>query len=238
LVTENHVNSKRIAWFPIAVLLAFTFIFSQKTTAQYADDVWIFFKPKHIETPFRKWKPEVILDARQTFVNGEKFRIAGLRAGIEYRRVHRFGMGFYNMTTPVTTEKLPDIGPNVESARISFTYTSLFYERVWFFHKRWELSSAGHAGVGQITGTYVTERGNVQQTFEPIDVVPVELSGTLLFNPTWWLSIGGGVGTRLVTRASDEVQETYSGGLYVAKLKIRFGKMFIWLFNKDVKNAY
>lgn len=200
--------------------------------------MWIFFKKKHIQEPFRKWKPEVILDARQTFVDGEKFRIAGFRAGIEYRRVHRFGLGSYNLTKPVTTDQLDALGRNVESAKISLTYTTLFYERVFFFSRRWEFSTAAHAGIGEIRGSYTTNQGKVEQTFEPIEVVPVEVSTTLLFNPTWWLSVGGGVGQRVMTRASDDIQDTYNGGLYVAKLKIRFGKMFIWLFNKDVKNAY
>jgi len=180
----------------------------------------------------------VVLDARQTFVEGEKFRIAGIRAGVEFRRVHRFGMGVYNLTQPVTTDQLDDLGNNVESAKISLTYTTMFYERVLFFSRRWEFSTAGHAGIGEIRGSYTTRQGKVVETFEPIEVVPLEVSTTLLFNPIWWLSVGGGVGQRLMARASDDIQDTYNGGLYVARLKIRFGKMFIWLFNKDVKNAY
>jgi hypothetical protein len=219
-------------------LVFFLLVQTVELQAQYSDDVWIFFKPKHIEHPFRKWKPEVVLDGRQTFVDGENFRIGGVRFGLEYRRVHRFGLGNYNLTKPINLDRLPDVGPDVESAKITFTYTSLFYERIWFFSRRWEYSTAVHGGIGNIRGTYTTERGKVEESFEPIEVMPVEISNTLLFNPTWWMSIGGGVGYRLVTRASDDIQETYSGGLYVVRFKIRFGKMFIWLFNPEVKNAY
>ena len=55
--------------------------------AQYQDTVWTVHGPTPLNDSFLKWKPDVVLDARSSTMNGAPSRIGGLRLGVEYRHV-------------------------------------------------------------------------------------------------------------------------------------------------------
>ena len=46
----------------------------------------------------KKWKFMVGLDARRSFFRGTPVKINGIRTGLEYKGVHRFGIGFYGLS--------------------------------------------------------------------------------------------------------------------------------------------
>lgn len=181
---------------------------------------------------------DLVLDARTTFVGGQSSRLGGLRLGAEYRRVHRFGIGIYGLNNQLGRETLSTIDANVDSALFSFNYLSLYYERVLFFHPKWEWSAAVHAGSGDIKVSYSLEGEEDFQELEPISVRPLELSTSGYYHISWWLSVGTGVGYRYMRKAPDEVKSIYNSSIYLIKLKIRFGRIVKSFWNKDVKDEY
>jgi hypothetical protein len=212
--------------------------FPNKKENTYRDTVWIISGYKPLENNFKKWKFDFVLDARSTLVSGTVARLAGLRIGMEYRRVHRFGFGFYNLGDGVVVQSLEEINPDITRATLNIRYSSIFYERVMFFNPKWELSLTAHSGRGRITGDYIIAGGIKPQGFPERRVRAFEFSTTAFYHLTWWFSVGGGVGYRLVPDAPQEVQSIYNAPVGILRVRIKFGKLVKSIWNHDIKYTY
>lgn len=117
------------------------------------------------------------LDTRGSLVHNVPVQIAGIKVGIQLRKRHRLGLGFYLMGVPVFGQTI--FGPvtydvdnvshkNVvvkdkpthvntvesdESVSLSMVYGSVFYEYVILTHKRWEITLPVQLGFGEATYT-------------------------------------------------------------------------------------
>lgn len=203
----------------------------------YEDTVWTVSGWTPLDSKYRKRRLDFVLDGRQTFINGANAKIGGFRIGIEYRRVHRFGLGFYNLDNGVVTNSLAEIDPRISSATLFLKYNSIYYERVLYFHRRWEWSLTAHLGKGTITGHYLIPHVSEAINFER-KVKPVEISSTMYYNLNWWISVGAGVGYRYMRNTPDEVQSIYNSPVLIVKLRFKFGKLIKGAFNKDVRSTY
>lgn len=213
-------------------------IFAPKRENTYKDTVWIISGYKPLERNFRKWKFDFVLDARRTLVSGTVARLAGIRIGMEYRRVHRFGFGLYNLGDGVVVKSLEELNPEITRATLNIRYSSIFYERVMFFNPKWELSLTAHAGRGRITGDYIIAGGIKPQGFPDRRVRVYEFSSTAYYHLNWWISVGGGIGYRLVPDAPQEVQSIYNAPVGILRVRIKFGKLVKSIWNHDIKNTY
>lgn len=207
-------------------------------SAQYRDTVWTIKGQTVLDERFKKWKPDFVIDARTSTVDSRRARILGFRLGAEYKRVHRFGLGVYGVSTDVPSNRFEQIGPNVDSASFTLEYTSLFYERVLLLHRKWEWSAAVHAGIGEVKVDYLLQDDPDIYNLSPITVRPTELSTSGYYNITWWLSAGGGIGWRFMRKSPPEIREAYNGGIYIAKVKIKFAKLVRRIWDKSVCDEY
>ena len=205
---------------------------------QYSDEVWIIGGNKHISDPFKKYKIDFQFDARSSSFQNQAVRIGGLRLGIEHRRVHRFGLGVYGLSNNLVVDQFESIKQDHSEVIFEFNYATLYYERVLFFNPKWEISSSLHVGGGSVKVSYRDEISDEIEPFNTFEVGVAELSASGFYHFTYWLSVGGGFGYRRVNDANEDLAREYSSGLYVAKVKIRFGKLLRSIFNKDVKNEY
>jgi hypothetical protein len=203
----------------------------------YQDTVWILGGDKVLDDHFRKWKLDLVLDARNTLVGQTSARLGGIRVGLEYRRVHRFGIGFYSLGDGVEVESLDDFDSRVTSGNVSLGYSSIFYERVIYFSPKWEVSAAAHSGIGTVSGVVRLEGESSEYTWKKT-VRPVELSSSGYYNFTYWLSAGGGLGYRIIRNTPEEIRDVYNGPVLIAKVKIRFGKLVRSIWNKEVRYEY
>jgi len=210
----------------------------RKKTWEYKDTVWLVSGWKPISYPYKKWKIDLIFDARATLISNTAARLGGFRIGMEHRRVHRFGVGFYGIANEVIVTSLKEVDAEIDTARLNLSYTTIFYERVYYFSKRWELSSAIHAGTGKISGSYHLKGANEYQDLPRQRVYPVEISTSGYYNITWWLSVGGGVGYRFLRDTPNEAGLVYSAPVSIAKIKFKFFKLLKSIPNSDVKDEY
>jgi hypothetical protein len=211
-------------------------LFNKKNPA-YRDTVWILSGPKILDNNFKKRKLDLILDARTTVVGTSSGRLAGLRIGMEYRRVHRFGIGLYNLNRGVEVSSLEEFDTRVQSGTMYLSYTSLFYERVLYFNPKWEFSTALHMGSGKVYADLIVDGMPETVPWEKI-VKPIEFSSSAYYNITYWLSVGGGLGYRFMRRTPAEVSEIYDGPVVIAKVKVKFMKLIRSAWNRDVRYEY
>lgn len=221
----------------VAIVISFLFL-SLSVFAQPNESVWIFGGKKYLGNGFNKWKFDFVLDGRNSFIDGAPVPVGGLRMGLEYLRIHRFGIGFYNLADPIERPTFTDNDLSLGRVSMNFRYSSLYYERVLFFNPKWEVSATGHLGAGVVTVNQFDLKEDAWIFYDNIEVNPVELSTSTYYHLTWWFSLGAGVGYRWMLNTPDAIQPTYESTVYLAKAKVRLGKMLRAAFNKDVKNEY
>lgn len=175
----------------------------------YSDTIWIVTGRKPLDKIFKKWKFDFVLDARQTIISNTTARLLGVRLGLEYRRVHRFGIGIYNFGDGISLTSLNEIDTAIVESVLNLSYTSIFYERVLFFNPKWEWSAAVHQGFGNISGWYRFNGDPTRITFPEKRVRPFELSTIGYYNLTWWCSVGAGVGYRFMRGTPEEVRPIF-----------------------------
>jgi hypothetical protein len=204
----------------------------------YRDSVWIVTGYRGLGPMFKKWKFDFVIDARNTLVSNASAKLLGLRLGMEYRRVHRFGVGFYNLAQDVHLNSLREVNADIAEANLALGYASLFYERVLYFQKKWEWSATLHQGIGHISGDYRLAGDTVWQKFDERVVRPFEVSTTGYYNLTWWCSIGAGVGYRLMRSTPAEVRPVYNAPVVIARVRIKLGKLTKSIWDKNIKYEY
>lgn len=193
---------------------------------------------RYLGDNFKKVKVIAAFDARNTFVGELPSKIGGIKIGVQVNRVHTMGLGIYSMNKALSVKEIPNNFDNIYSGNISFSYLSIFYERVLYFNKKWEWSGAGHFGAGGIKISYVKEKGGEEFHTDDVFTKPMELSTSGYYNFTYWLSAGAGVGYRIMRATPKEYRPYFNGPIYLIKVKVKMIKIVRAIYNKDVKNEY
>ncbi len=182
-------------------------------------------------------KADFGFDARRTFLQDQWVQVAGLRAGVEYRRIHRFGVGFYFLNNRFFSR---DFGFEIDESLVEYElgYTALYYERVLFFDRKWLIAAGLQLGGGNVD-VYFNPGGlndRVKHTEVPFSTA--EFSAFVDYNITYWLSVGAGAGYRVVGRVPDEIRESFSGPIALVNVQVKLFKLARSIFDPEVKNEF
>jgi len=170
----------------------------------------------------KKWKMYFAFDARRSFLLQQQIKINGFRVGVAFKGVHRFGIGIYSLTDKISidgiTVKNPDAheSPNV---RVSFGITTLFYERVFYKTKRWEVSFPAFIGTGSINSEYKNNLGNYKNLKKNnFSVIGVGINTHYyIFS---WLSPRIMLGYRFSFNADDKIASGFSKPVYAIGISL------------------
>lgn len=204
----------------------------------YRDSVWIVTGKRGLGPLFSKYKFDFVLDARRTFISNVPAQLLGVRMGLEYRRVHRFGIGIYALGSDVHVSSFKDLDIPFDEAVVRLNYATLFYERVLYFHRKWEWSTALHVGMVETSGSYRMFNQDKWQPLPDRQVRILEFSTTGYYNLTWWCNLGLGVGYRQVSGLQQELRRVYSSPVAIARVRIRLGKLVQSIWDRDKKYEY
>lgn len=204
----------------------------------YNDTVWTIKGRQALGPSVRKIKLDLALDARQTLIGSKRTRLAGLRLGLEIRRVHRIGLGIYGLGDGVELDALPQIDPKITKAKLTLAYQSLYYERVLHFSRKWEWSATCHVGQGKVTGSFERSVNSGTSNLPEQKLRVLELSTTGYYNFNYWLSAGAGFGYRFMNGLPDEIEDVYEAPVALIRVRIKLGKLIKSIWDKDTQNLY
>jgi hypothetical protein len=210
------------------------------------DTVWIITGKRELGPAYRRYKLDFALDARQTIIGSQRTKIGGIRVGLEYRRVHRIGIGFYGLrdgilngiSGAVELDALPQVDPAINYARLTMSYRSIYYERVMYFSRKLEWSLTTHAGIGKIAGSYSRIGSTSLEDLPEQRLRIIEFSSLGYYNLTYWCSVGVGIGYRYVPSTSREIRKVYEAPIGLLRVRIKPGKLISSIWNKDTKFLY
>jgi len=212
-------------------------LMSQKAP-NYNDTVWTIKGKQALGPSVKTVKLDFALDARQTLISSERTRLAGIRLGLEIRRVHRIGLGIYGLGDGVELEELPEIDSTINKANLKLAYQSIYYERVLHFSRKWEWSATCHFGRGKVTGSFERIGLTGSNVLQEQKLNVLELSTTGYYNINYWLSSGIGLGYRFMYGLPKEIGDVYEAPVALIRVRIKLGKLVKSIWDKDTQNLY
>ncbi len=185
-----------------------------------------------------KLKPDFSLDARRTLFKKEWIAVMGLKFGVEYRRIHRMGIGVYFLNSRVFDEDF-EFDLEVGKVEYEFRYSTLYYERVIYFDRKWEFGATTHFGGGQIRAFFQNpENPNDRIELDPLQFSTIELSIYGDYNILYWLGAGVGTGYRSVFGVNSDLKKEFSSPIFVVTLQMKLFKLARSFYDESVKNEF
>lgn len=182
----------------------------------------------------KKWKFMLGLDARRSFFQGAPVKINGIRTGLEYKGVHRFGLGFYGLSKQaIFTEIRVENPAATDTSQVKFNvgFASLFYERVLFKSPKWEFAIPAAFSGGTISGSFQDSTG----TFLPLvksNFSALSFGFQTKYYIFSWLAPRVSIGYRLTFNTSPEVKGAFNRPYYSFGLQLLLGELYRAVFKK------
>ncbi len=184
-----------------------------------------------------KLKPDFRLDARRSLFLNNWIAVGGIRIGVQYRRVHKLGLGFYFLNTRIFEQNF-DYEIDAELLEYDFKYNTIYYDRTLYFDKRWDLGASANVGGGNILARYQPDGTNYYVRVDEIPFSVTELSVFGTYNIFHWLGLGTNFGYRRIWARTPRVDKSFSSPIFAVSLQIRFTRLVRSIFNESIKDEY
>ena len=223
-------------WFLTISFLAV--LISGKSQFGQGNTVMLLNGPCNLEPYQNKLKPDLSLDARRTLFQKRWVAVMGIKAGVEYRRIHRLGIGVYFLNTRIFDREF-NFDIDAEKVEYEFRYSTVYYERVLFFNRKWEVGGTLHLGGGNIKVFYQNpENSNERLQLDPVEFSTVELSAYGEYDFFYWLGVGTGVGYRQVLGGNSDLRNEFSSPIFVVNVQLKLIKLARSFYDENAKYEY
>jgi len=226
----------------IFLVIIFSFLFTQLAIGQINNSIS---KPDTIRTFFpksygiKKWKPVIGFDATRSFYSGAPVKINGLRFGAEYLGVHRFGFGFYGLNKDVVFSDIPvDYATAKPGALVRFkvNYAAVFYERVFFKSKRWEISVPAYLGGGGVEG-FVQDSLGFYQKYMANSFSSLSTGTAVKFFIWPWLAPRVSIGHRFMFNTEKSIRKAFNAPYFSFGVALVVGEIYRAVRKKEKEKS-
>ena len=182
----------------------------------------------------KKWRPMIGFDAFRSFYSGAPVKFNGLRMGVEFRGVHRFGFGFYGLKKDLIFTDLDIQNPyatDTSMVKFKLNYAAFFYERVFYKNRKWEVSIPIYLGGGGLEG-FVEGSDGVFYRYLASSFSLLNVGSSCKYYLLPWLAPRVGTGLRFTFNAEKSLRKAFNGGYYAFGLSIMVGELYKSVFKK------
>lgn len=219
-----------------AVFLFFDLV----SAAQFdqSDEVWLLNGDRELMPYQNILKPDFSFDARRTLFQNRWVLVGGLKFGVEYRRVHRAGIGVYFLNTRIFDDNVEFIG-EAGTVEFDFGYSTLYYDRVLYFDEKWEFGSTLHLGGGKVSTYYSNPFNPNERTIGPeLNFSVAEIVAYGEYNVLYWLGVSAGLGYRQVFGLDYGLGREFSSAIFVVNLRLKLIKLARSYFDESIKDEF
>ena len=187
-------------------------------------------------------KPKLLLqlDAYNSFVSKEPANTFGYRAGLEFNKRVRIGIGYYKLTSDIVKSRpVPGVvmKDSMANAQLDMFFIPVFFEYVFYNKDPWEISVPVNLGVGKSYFWYYKkqpegEKGKVDQ--KAVALITISAAGQYKILP--WFGVGAGLGFRLMLKDNSNINENFNSVIYSLGLRVFVDEIFKSMFPAKSEN--
>ncbi|NUM32004.1 MAG: hypothetical protein HUU47_06740 [Bacteroidetes bacterium] len=166
----------------------------------------------------KNFKPQIIggFSSRKTFIGDSKNKVSDISLGGEFGNKLGLSTGIYWLRSPINKVVTynafsPDEYKRREISRFWYLGFLAYYK--FYKKEKWTLNIPLRIGVGSAsTQIFDVSQSNIYLGRKNSMIIPIESGLNFLYSATWWIGVGGGIGSRIVI--GKKTSQKYSGTYY------------------------
>lgn len=174
-------------------------------------------------------KPRFFFNFTQynSFISHETANVSGIRAGLEFNKKVRLGVGY----SWLYSEIVDHIGVNPgddsyqTNGELKFRYVNTMVEYELYDKFPWQIAVPMQIGVGNSYYEYLDRTTKERLTTPKFMVVLAEPSLTAQYSIFDWVAVAGGLGFRVALNSTKDFKKDFNSPIYVLKLKFSFDEI-------------
>ena len=164
----------------------------------------------------KTWKFNFQLDNRISQIKDKNITIFGLKAGVEYKSLTRFGIGTSFVLNPISIDYVNKKTRQTEQNSMEFWYVSVFSDWILFRNERWHCFVTEQIGVGQPNFIKTINDEVVSDVNVTIYINEISLQAQYKILP--WIGAGAGFGYRNNLNKSQLLKSAIDAPVYIVKV--------------------
>ena len=176
------------------------------------------------------------IDAYNSFVSKESANTFGFKAGLEFNKRIRIGVGYYSLTSNIVKQKIIPgvlIQDTIVDAQLDMNFIPVSLEYIFYNKEPWQISIPLNIGAGKSYFWYYKkntngERGKVDEKTVALLTLSVEAQYKIIK----WFGVGGGLGFRVMLKDISNINENFNSVIYNVGLRIFVDEIFKSIFRK------
>lgn len=186
-----------------------------------------------------KEKPHIFgkFDTRNSFIDGSRAKVWGIKTGLNYGKRLFFGIG-YNQLSPPSKDfdkEILIVNTNNQVEKITATlrlfYISLHAEYVFYQTKHWQLSMPLQIGVGQTYYKY-NLLGNRKVIEKDLNFI-YEPAVSVEYKFVKWAGVGADIGYRFMLTDYKRLNQKFTSPTYAFKFLLYYNEIIKSVFPKS-----
>lgn len=219
--------------FRLSYLLLFLLIPTVLSAQSSNDSIW------------RKPRFFLQLDRYNSIVADRGADMLGIKAGLEFGKKYRFGIGIFNLKSDIieykklSPEQAAEAPADTVKAQLNMGYVPLCFEYIFYNAGKWQFGVPVHLGFGETYFEYFDKNGKTSKIKDQkVMLTDVVVSGQ--YKILRWVGIGAGVGFRKMLIDNPDIQRDFNSPLYNIRIKLFLGEIYRTVFpnglNRSKKN--
>ena len=176
----------------------------------------LFSNSNHAQETPQKWKFAFQFDNRFSKISENEIVIFGAKAGLQYKKLTRFGLGCSFITNPVTVINFNKKANANETNKINFWYFSVFNDWIIYKREHWDVFATEQIGFGK--PNFVKEINEDIVSDFNAHLFVNEVSAQVDYKVLPWVGLGTGFGYRNILNPKERLRATLNAPIYILKL--------------------
>ena len=182
-------------------------------------------------------KPKVFfqLDAYNSFVSDKGANTFGYKAGLEFNKRVKIGIGYYKLTSDIIRQVPVTYGQfdTLQNEQLDMKFIPVTFEYIFYNDDPWQISVPLNIGLGKSYFWYyklpTTDHVEVNKQTVALMTVNVDAQYKIIK----WVGIGAGLGFRVMLKDNDNINENFNSVIYSLQLRLFVDEIFKSLFQKE-----
>ncbi len=180
-----------------------------------------------------------IYDRNFSFVEGKLASTTGIKAGLEFNKKLKLGLGYGWLNTDIVEKKTITTMLGADStlnAKFTLRMGIIYGEYMIRDKGMWQFSVPAQLGIGTSYFSYYERIGdlNEKKKLDKEGVVMFSATGMATYRIVKWFGISGGVGFRVMLVDNDSLQQNLNGPVFALRVRIFFGEIYKSFFPNGI----
>ena len=186
-------------------------------------------------------KPKLFLqlDPFYSFVENRGANLFGVKAGLEFGRKYRFGLGYYVLKSDIielkqlTPDQAKEAPNDTVKAQLRMRYVPICFEYIFYNKENWQVSLPIDLGFGRTYFTYFDKKGDTKRLKDhAVILTDVVVMGQ--YKILKWVAVGAGIGYRKVLLDNPAVDRKFDSPLYTIRFKLFLSEIYKSVFPNGI----